>query len=249
MCLLRSLFSRLAYRSLLGLTLLAFFMTSCSGSGSANGDLEQQVLEIIRKNPEVILESVSKYQQEQQAKQAEARQKIINQIATQPQVIMANSPTMGNGQTLLVEFSDFECPFCARAHENVKAFVNANSDKVKLVYKHLPLTQIHAEATPAAQAAWAAQQQGKFWEFHDALFENQDKLGDGFYQETAKSLKLDVNKFDQDRKSKTAKQAIEADLKLARALDLNGTPSFIMNGQLFSGAVSVDELEQRLAQK
>ncbi len=243
----------MARNALLGILLLTLSITSCSKSVSAdnpvNADLEKQVLEILRKHPEVILESVEKYQRKQQQQQSAAREKTISQITSNPSAIVGKSPKRGTGKVLLIEFSDFQCPYCAKAHTNVGQFIRKRSADVTLVYKHLPLTQIHAEAMPAAQAAWAAQQQNKFWEFHDALFANQDKLGNAFYQEVAKKLGLDMAKFDRDRNSAAAKSAIEADVKLARSLELNGTPAFMMNGQLFSGAVPVEELEQRLATK
>lgn len=242
-----------ARKSFLGLLLVAVALTSCSPPVNAgdqpNADFEKQVLEIIRKNPAVILESVAKYQQEQQEKQIKAHEELISQIASQPATIVGNSPQLGQGKTLLIEFSDFQCPFCAQAQATLKQFMAQRSGDITLVYKHLPLSQIHPEAMSAAQAAWAAQQQGKFWEFHNALFENQDKLGDAFYQATAKQLGLDQRKFDQDRASEAAQQAIAQDMELARSLDLRGTPTFIMNGQVFSGVVSIAELEQRLAQK
>jgi protein-disulfide isomerase len=239
--------------ALLGLLLLTLSITSCSKSVSAdnpvNADLEKQVLEILRKHPEVILESVDKYQREQQQQQSAAREKAVSQITSNPSTIVGKSPKRGNGKVVLVEFSDFQCPYCAKARDSVEQFIGKRSADVTLVYKHLPLTQIHNEAMPAAQAAWAAQQQNKFWEFHDALFSNQDKLGNTFYQATAKKLGLDGAKFDRDRNSPAAKSAIEADVKLAQSLELNGTPTFIMNGQLFSGAVPVEEFEKRLTTK
>jgi protein-disulfide isomerase len=247
----RQLNRSMARNALLGLLLLSLSITSCSKSVSAdnpaNADLEKQVLEILRKHPEVILESVEKYQREQQQQQSDAREKTVSQIAKNPAAIISKSPKRGTGKVILIEFSDFQCPYCAKARDSVEQFISQRSADVTLVYKHLPLTQIHAEATPAAQAAWAAQQQNKFWEFHDALFANQGKLGNAFYQETAKKLGLDMAKFDRDRSSAAAKSAVEADVKLARSLELNGTPTFIMNGQLFSGAVPVEEFEKRLA--
>jgi protein-disulfide isomerase len=250
---LRQFYHHIAKPSLLGLLLLTIGLTSCANPVQADSpvkpDLEKQVLEIIRKNPEVILESVAKYQREQQENQAKAREAVINKIASNPAAVVGKSPQLGQGKTILIEFSDFQCPYCAQAHENVKQFVKQRSADVTLVYKHLPLAQIHPEATSAAQAAWAAQQQNKFWEFHDALFENQAAIGPGLYQKIAKQLGLDVARFERDRISDAAKKAIAADLELASSMELNGTPSFIMNGQLFSGAVPVAELEQRLTQK
>ena len=145
----------------------------------------------------------------------------------------------------MVEFSDFQCPFCATTNKNLKDFMAKHKDKVTLVYKHFPLTQIHPEALPAARAAWAANKQGKFWEYHDALFANQAKLNDAFYLETATSLKLDLLKFNADRK--LADTFIVQDFQLGRKLGVEGTPTLLMNGEVLSGAASLADLEKALA--
>jgi protein-disulfide isomerase len=239
-------------QAIFSLLLLTFVLIGCSNPVQADNPvkvdpaLEKQILEVIRRNPEVILEAVDKYQREQEEKQAKSREEAIKKIAANPKAIVGSSPTLGQGKTILIEFSDFQCPFCARARENVKAFLDKRGKDVTFVYKHLPLTQIHPEATPAAKASWAAQQQGKFWPFHDALFMNQKQLGDAFYQETAKKLGLDLAKFNRDRNSPAAENAINQDLDIASKLRLNGTPAFIMNGELFTGAVPVEEFEKRL---
>jgi protein-disulfide isomerase len=98
---------------------------------------------------------------------------------------------------------------------------------------------------PAATAAWAAQQQGKFWEYHDALFTNQNKLGESLYVNIAKKLNLDLAKFEKDRR--IANTAIAKDLQLAEKLGLSGTPSFIINSETFSGAIQLSDLEDILA--
>jgi protein-disulfide isomerase len=234
--------------SIVALTVL-LLITGCTNPVQADAidpKLEKQVLEIIRKNPVVILEAVDAYQRQQQEKQANDRQAGIDKVLKNTKDLIGTSPKQGQGKILLVEFSDFQCPFCAAAHKNVKAFMAKQSTAVTLIYKHLPLEQIHPEAKPAAKAAWAAQQQNKFWEFHDILFSNQKQLNDAFYQDTAKKLGLDIAKFNRDRTSSAAETAIAADLALAEKLQINGTPTFIMNGQLFSGAVPIEDFEQRL---
>jgi protein-disulfide isomerase len=212
--------------------------------------LEQQILEVIRKHPEAILESVEKYQQQEQEKLRTGRQVILQKMQASPQSVIGTSPTIGakSGKPVLFEFSDFQCPYCASARLNLKQFVDKHPQDVTLVYKHFPLTSIHANALPAAQAAWAAQQQGKFWPFHDGLFDGQKQIGETFYPELAKKLGLDVVKFEKDRRSPAAAAAVQADMALGQSLGINGTPFFIFNGQAFSGAVPVEELEARLAQ-
>ncbi|MCL2923743.1 MAG: DsbA family protein, partial [Trichodesmium sp. MAG_R04] len=118
---------------------------------------------------------------------------------------------------------------------------------VTLVFKHLPLTRIHPQAIPAAKAAWAAQQQGRFWEYHDALFQQQDKLEEQLYIDIANNLGLDIDKFNSDRQSQEAIASVETDFKLARKIGISGTPFFVMNGETFSGAVKLSQMEDTLA--
>ncbi|AFY73118.1 protein-disulfide isomerase [Synechococcus sp. PCC 7502] len=222
-------------RSLVLLLMLPLLLWGC-GSSTAQADidpkLESQVLEIIRKNPQVILESVQAYQKAQRDQQSQAQDQILKQIQAKPQAFIQNSPTKGatSQKLILTEFSDFQCPFCAKAHAVVKQFIASRGDRVTLVYKHFPLTNIHPNAEPASLASWAAQQQNKFWEFHDGLFENQSQLGEDLYISLATKLGLNVQKFNSDRQSEAAKQAVNKDVELGKAIGVPGTPFFIING-------------------
>ncbi len=221
---------------------------------AAPADLEEQVLQIIRKNPQVILEAVQEYQQRQYQEQQQQQQKLAEEFGRQlrenPRAVIGDSPQLGSNalRLILVEFSDFQCPFCARAHDTLKQFMAEHGKEVTLVYKHLPLTSIHPEAMAAARAAWAAHRQGKFWEFHDELFANQSQLGDEFYVATAEKLGLNVEKFNRDRRSRAAERAVQRDLELASQLGIDGTPHFILNGLSFSGAQPLEVFEQTLQQ-
>ena len=211
--------------------------------------LEKQVLEIIRKHPEIIIESVGAYQQQQQQNIQKSRQEFINNFQANPQSVIGDSPTIGatKSKTVLIEFSDFECPYCAEAHQTLKDLLAKYPNKFTLVYKHFPLYQIHDQALPAATAAWAAYKQGKFWEYHDALFTNQKQLGETLYLDIAKKLNLNLTKFDNDRK--LANKSIEKDLLLAQQLGLGGTPSFIITSPNFAGPVKLTEVEEILQGK
>jgi protein-disulfide isomerase len=212
--------------------------------------LEQQVLEVLRKNPEVIYQVLKKFGEEQRAEQerkAKTEQvAAIQKLFQDPKTLIASSPTIGStsNKILLVEFSDFQCPYCSKSQEILKQFMAKHKDKVTLVFKNFPLTQIHPEALPAARAAWAAQQQGKFWEYHDELFANQAKLSNNFYLDTAKKLKLNLAKFQSDYA--IADTAILNDFKLGRAVDVQGTPTLILNGMVVEDPQSIAALEQLL---
>ncbi len=236
---------------LAALLVLCLTLFGCSTPTKADSQIspqfKEQVLQIIRENPEAILDSVQGYQRQQQETQKKAQQGFLQQTKNNPKAVIGASPTIGAkaGKVLLVEFSDFQCPFCSKAHVILQQFMAKHSDAVTLVYKHFPLVSIHQEAMPAAKAAWAAGQQGKFWAFHDALFTHQEQLGEAFYQTTAKALNLDLKKFERDRSN--AEAAIQQDIQLGEKLGLSGTPFFVMNGETFAGISSVDELETVLA--
>ncbi|WP_299410234.1 thioredoxin domain-containing protein [Acaryochloris sp. IP29b_bin.148] len=197
-------------------------------------NLEEQVLQIIRDNPEVIIESVQTYQQQQQQAQQQSQQAVLQQL--KPKALIGTSPTLGpqRSANVLVEFSDFQCPFCAQTATDIKPFLQQHPNQVTFAYKHLPIQAIHDQAMPAAQASWAAQQQGKFWPYHDALFARQSELGNPLYIEIAQQLQLDIKQFERDRNSDAAVKAINADLALAQKIDIPGTPFFILNGQVLS---------------
>lgn len=236
----------------LGLCCWAAIAYSLPALGAPMGDrqLEERVLQVIRDNPEVVVEALQIYQQQQQEEREKQQQAFLQRMRVNPAAVIGDSPTQGSTdrEIVLLMFSDFQCPFCQQAHATVKEFMGKHGDRVTLVYKHLPLA-IHDQAYPAALVTWAADRQGKFWEFSDALFENQDDLDEELYQKTAKSLGLDLEKFERDRNSEGAKRAIAQDLTMAQALGIGGTPFFVLNGEAIRGAATLEQFEQALARQ
>lgn len=240
------LFRYLRIYLLMGLLCLVFsWALPAQAASYVNPQLEQQIIEVLRKHPEVIIESVQSYQQQQQQQVNQSRQIFLQDLQANPQAIIANSPSQGKlpAKNLLIEFSDFQCPYCAEARKTLHDLLLKHGDEITLVYKNLPLPN-HPEALAAAKAAWAANQQGKFWEYHDALFTNQQQLGENLYLDIAQKLNLDINKFNSDRR--LAEPAIEKDMQLAQKLGIPGTPFFVMNGKNYSGAVQVTDIESKL---
>jgi protein-disulfide isomerase len=135
----------------------------------------------------------------------------------------------------VVEFSDFQCPFCARVHPTLEQVRKQYPDQVRIVYKHLPLS-MHPKAPGAAAAAEAARLQGKFWEMHDRIFENQAQMSEDKYVEWAGEMGLDVDRFKKDLHSPAVKARVDADARQAAALGVTGTPAFFVNGRYLSGA-------------
>jgi protein-disulfide isomerase len=141
----------------------------------------------------------------------------------------------GNAPVTIVEFSDFQCPFCAKVLPTLKQIENTYRDRVRIVWKHLPL-DIHKDAVGAAVAAEAAGKQGKFWEYHDKLFANRDRLAPDDLKQYANDLQLDMKRFEADRLDLSEKKKIDADLAEAQTLGINGTPAIFINGRHLAGA-------------
>ena len=182
---------------------------------------------------------------------AEAHQQLVAEVmmSSDRAELVGDSPTRGNPDAplVLMKFSDFQCGFCARAAGPMAGFMAEHEDDVLYVYKHLPLTQIHPEAIPAARASWAAQQQGQFWPYHDALFANQARLGADLYPEIAQDLGLDLEQFERDFTSAAARDAVNQDVELTRQLRLNSTPTFVLNDLLVPGNTPVEFFESVVA--
>jgi protein-disulfide isomerase len=135
----------------------------------------------------------------------------------------------------IVIFSDFQCPFCARAQTTLEELQKHYGTDLRLVAKHNPLP-MHPQADFAARACEAAGKQGKFWEMYAKLFENTKALSDADVEGYAKDLKLDVKQWKADMASTSIKDRIEADKKQAKELGATGTPAFFINGKFLSGA-------------
>ncbi len=156
-------------------------------------------------------------------------------------VDIGSSPVLGNvkAPVTVVIFSDFQCPYCSRVEPALKQLRDDYGAKVKFVWKNQPLS-FHPNALPAAEAAMAAHEQGKFWEMHDKFFANQGALSPEFYEKTAKELGLDMGKFKASVEGHKNKGAIEADMAAGNAVGAGGTPTFFINGRKLVGAQPVD---------
>ncbi len=148
----------------------------------------------------------------------------------------------------LVLFSDFQCPYCSRLEPTLKQVESAYGDKVRIVWKHQPLP-FHPNAMPAALAAEAAREQGKFWPMHDKLFENQQALSDATYERAAKEIGLDVGRWKSAYESKKYQARVEEDRRLATSLGVNGTPTMFVNGEQVVGAVPFETLKAKIDQR
>ena len=148
-----------------------------------------------------------------------------------------------DAKVTIVEFSDYECPFCSRVEPTMDELLKAYPNDVRVAFVNHPLG-FHKNAMPAAKAAVAAFKQGKFWEMHAALFSNQKNLNEAFFTEQAKKLGLDMARFTADMNSPETANYIEKGMKDAGPMGISGTPSLLINGKLVVGALPLDAFKK-----
>jgi protein-disulfide isomerase len=241
---------------------LTIAILTCAAA-QANDITRDELEKALQKNPDVLIEAIKANRKaifdivnqtgvEEQArvrKEAEeAQKKAYEDTFKNPlkPAIDANTRIRGaiNAMYTLVEYADFQCPYCAAGYQTVVELRKKHGDDMRFIFKHLPLP-FHPQAMPAAQwlEAVAIQSPEKTWKFHDILFENQDKLGVDFFRKTAKDLGIDVEKCEQDAGSQVVKDRIIADMEEAKKYGFNGTPGFLLNGVPVRGAYPLAHFE------
>ena len=196
-------------------------------------------------------------QQLKQERAQQAREEYFQSLREQagvkiyllpPRVEVGYDPARVRGnpdaQITIVEFSDFQCPYCLQAYSTVKDILKKYAGKVKLAYRDLPLQEIGSGAPGSAEASRCAGEQGKFWEYHDLLFENQDYFGEEAFREYATTLELDVTQFTTCMESGKFKPPIKEDFQEGIRLGITGTPAFFINGIMVNGAQPQSEFEE-----
>ncbi len=194
---------------------------------------------------DVVITAVKQGKNEQQARaEADASKwahvqppKVLEDPVSIP---VAGSPETGpqNAPVTLVEFSDFQCPYCAAAVPQIQAVLKAYPTQVKLIFKQFPLEN-HPQAHLAATAALAALKQGKFWQMHDAMYESQDDLSRKAILAMAARIGLDVNRMEEDMDSTAVSETIVRDVQDGNKAGVEGTPTMYINGQKFNGAINL----------
>lgn len=168
-----------------------------------------------------------------------------NRILGDPiDIPVAGAPVLGpaNGRITVIEFSDFECPYCSRAIGTLAAVMRAYPNDVKLVYKQFPL-DLHSHARFAATAALAAADQGKFWQMHDKLYANYNRLSKERIMELAKEIGLDMDRFQKDVASGKYETHIERDINDGEQAGVQGTPTIFINGKRYNGRLTEESLK------
>jgi len=177
-------------------------------------------------------------------------------VEEQPQFIRYDVPADGfysigpeDAPITIVEFSDYQCPYCRRWHDEVyQPLLNAYPGKIRLVYRHLPLTSIHPDAFSAAEASMCAGEQNAYWQYHDKLF-GSETLGNNVYIQYAQDLGLDMDTFETCITDHKYQAAVQADSDFAVNLGVRSTPTFFINGLAVVGAQPLNIFEQVIDQE
>ena len=221
----------------------------------ANPDL---VLAALKKSDkaaffDVVVDAQKEYQIKKEKEAEEQEKKDLDNAFKNPYKPVIDEKTRirgdKNAPITLVEYSDFECPYCARGYQVLEQVRQKYGPKMRFIYKNMPLVAIHHLAMPAAQwfEAVAVQNPDKAWIFQDKMFQNQGQIGDEFFRKTVKDLGLDVKKAEKDRLSDAVQAKIQADMKEAREFGFTGTPGFLINGVPLRGAYPPEEFDKIIA--
>ena len=222
--------------SIVAMAFLVVGLVGCN-QASAGGSFNQQArLDSLEKDFKIVKEEfeIIKYALDKRGislEQARAEMEADNKVWDIPD---EDSPVFGNTKDpklTIVEFTEFQCPYCSRIAPTMKELNQKYPDKIKFVYKHFPLS-FHANAQAAAAASIAAHKQGKFWEFRYALAPHSRELSDSMYIAVAKEVGLDIEKFKKDMVLDSAMMArIDKDFQLGVKVGVQGTPNFYINGK------------------
>lgn len=213
---------------------------------------EQNKAQIPRPKDQVA-DQIKNYLQQQSGQKAqqdfykslESKYKVDIKMEPIRVEVAATGPAKGpaNAPITIVEFSDFQCPFCSRVNPTLEQVREKYGDKVRIVFRQYPLP-FHQQAAKAAEASLCANEQGKFWEMHDALFANQSALQVEQLKEQATKLGLNAEQFNTCLDSNKHAATVQTDLKEGQAAGVNGTPAMFINGRFISGAVPFEQVAQ-----
>ncbi len=202
--------------------------------------VKELVLEAIRENPEIVLEAVQIIEQREQQRQAEAAATVLSDnrdlLENDP-----NAPVLGNpdGDVTIVEFFDYNCPYCRRVKPHIEALLEEDPN-VRLVYREWPI--LGDGSVFAARAALASREQGKYEEFHWALMGMAGRAEEASVLQVAEQVGLDIARLRRDMEAPEIDAHIAVSMELSRALGFNGTPSFVIGDALVPGVIEADQM-------
>lgn len=215
-----------------------------------NSAQEQAIRDVVRDyliaHPEVLIEALTKYQQQQklaaEERQRESLTTLRGDLAEDP-----DSPVLGNpkGDVVVVEFFDYRCPYCRTVAEPLRKAVTSDGN-VRLVMKEFPI--LGPESVTAARAALAAARQGRYEEFHFALMATKGQINEATVMTVARQVGIDVDKLKSDMDLAEISAMLDRNMRLAQALNIGGTPAFVIGDELVPGAIELEQLEKKIAE-
>jgi len=231
------------------LTLSFFCLFGLVRPGAAEmtqAEIKQLALEAILENPEIIRQAITLLQQRDEASSATQVQALLSKQRTLLERD-PNAPVIGNnkGDVTVIEFFDYNCPYCKRAWSELNT-VMAQDPDVRVVLREWPI--LGEASVYATRASLAARKQGMYVEFHNALMASKGRAQPASVMAIAKSVGLDTAQLKADMKSPEIDEHIETSMRLARALNFSGTPAYIIGDALAPGMVAADELKNMIAQ-
>lgn len=220
----------------------AFSLTSVAAQDLGEADIKRLALEAILEKPEVLMEALAILQERESATAAEAQAAALSELRDD---LEQNAPVFGNldGSVTLVEFFDYNCGYCRRAAPEVKAVLEASQD-VRIIYREFPILGPGSEV--AARASLAARNQGKYQQFHEAMMALNGQAVEASVMKIAGDVGLDLEVLKADMQADLVSDHIAASLRLANALGINGTPTFILGDEIIPGVIERDALLDKI---
>lgn len=233
-------------KSLLAGAMALSLSTAVAGAADTLSPAQQDaVKEVVKsylmENPELVVDAIQAWREKQAAVQAEQQKKAIAMLSESLQQD-SSAPFLGNekAQSIVVEFSDYNCPYCKRAYPGIKELLAADDD-IKIVMMEFPVLGPMSQF--AAKAALAAHMQGKYAAFHEGMMDTSTRLDEQGVLGVAQKVGLDLDKLKQDMDSPAVAKELESNALMARTLGISGTPAFVIGDQLVPGAIGKDKLK------
>ncbi|MFG6621343.1 DsbA family protein [Sulfitobacter sp. 1A05707] len=224
----------------LATTALFMLPIAAIADGMDEDRIKELVLEAIRENPGIVFEAAQLFEQQQQALQAQAAAQVFDTekatLENDP-----NAPVLGNpdGDVTVVEFFDYNCPYCRRVKPEMEALLAADPN-VRVVYREWPI--LGDGSVFAARAALASRNQGKYEEFHWAMMQLKERAEEASILRTAEDIGLDVAQLRRDMNGPEIEEHIQTSMRLAQSLGFSGTPSFVIGDSLAPGLIQADQM-------
>ena len=229
-------------RAILLALAFAGFSQSAPAQSMTEDQVKQLALEAILENPEIIMQAVAILQQREKERAASGANTVRLQLESDP-----NAPNLGNpeGDVTVVEFFDYNCPYCRSAGQTVQALLAADAN-VRVIYREWPI--LGDDSVIAARAALAAREQGKYEAFHWALMNGEGRVTEALIFKVARDLGMDVAQLEADMVSPAVEAHIALSNALAQQLGFTGTPAFIVGDKTAPGMLSLDEITTLVAE-